>query len=67
MPLAVKINVALREQNFQKVGSERVKQMQANQEKFQGIAIGKKSYETITSFKLKDTPIVFEDEVTVSS
>ena len=26
MPLAVKINVALREQNCQKVGSERVKQ-----------------------------------------
>ena len=38
-------------------------QMQANPEKFQGIAIGKKSHETITSLKLKDTPIVFEDEV----
>ena len=25
MPVAVKINVALREQNYQKVGSERVK------------------------------------------
>ena len=25
MPLAVKVNVALREQNFQKIGSERVK------------------------------------------
>ena len=37
--------------------------MQANPEKFQGIAIGKKSHETITSLKLKDTPIVFENEV----
>ena len=40
-----------------------INQMQANPEKFQGIAIGKKSHDAITSLKLNDTPIVFEDEV----
>ena len=40
-----------------------INQMQANPEKFQGIAIGKTSHDAITSLKLNDTPIVFEDEV----
>ena len=36
MPLAVKINVALREQNCQKIGSERVKVLLINVINFTG-------------------------------